>query len=85
MRFENLHTLLPLLFFPGPPGEPVGVYVQTKTAPIIDPAVNPNTTRIIMWTDGLDHGSIITNYFIEFRTDFDLRWRVHSDGNSKLS
>uniref|UniRef100_A0A0B7AM68 Contactin n=1 Tax=Arion vulgaris TaxID=1028688 RepID=A0A0B7AM68_9EUPU len=71
----------------GPPGEPAGVYVSTKSIVPSDGnnlinATNLNTTRWIIWTDGLDRGSLITHYFVEFRTNLDTNWRVHPDGNN---
>ncbi|CAL1529097.1 unnamed protein product [Lymnaea stagnalis] len=70
----------------GPPGEPAGVYVQTRSLPNTNDAatenINPDTTRYIVWTDGEDHGSIITDYFVEFRTSYDSKWRIHPDGNN---
>ncbi|XP_055884200.1 contactin-like [Biomphalaria glabrata] len=67
----------------GPPGEPAGVYTPLRTVIKSDDSalINPNTSRYIIWTDGDSRGSIITDYYVEFRTNFDMRWRTHPDGN----
>ncbi|GFR75098.1 contactin [Elysia marginata] len=41
-----------------------------------------DTTRWVVWADGKDHGSHISHYFVEFRTDYDKCWRVHPDGDN---
>ncbi|GFO45288.1 contactin [Plakobranchus ocellatus] len=78
----------------GPPGEPAGVLVKTaamiKAASpepdnINDPGPNHDSTRWVVWVDGQTHGSDITHYFVEFRTEYDQRWRVHPDADNILS
>ena len=39
----------------------------------------------IYWTDGLTHDSPIIAYTVEFRTNFDQRWRVHPDADRELA
>ena len=74
------------IHFPGPPAEAAGVHVRTKAINTPDPADgtvddkdNHDTTRWIVWSDGDDHGGAITNYYVEFRTTFDEKWRFHPD------
>ncbi|RUS71470.1 hypothetical protein EGW08_020769 [Elysia chlorotica] len=40
------------------------------------------TTRYVLWLDGKNHGSDISHYFVQFRTQYDQTWRVHPDGSN---
>ncbi|XP_067683459.1 contactin-like isoform X1 [Haliotis asinina] len=55
----------------GPPGEPAGVYQDLKATD----SSNPRTVKI-MWTDGDDHGADVLYYDVEFRTNFNNKWRI---------
>ncbi|KAL8610221.1 hypothetical protein ACOMHN_038916 [Nucella lapillus] len=61
----------------GPPGEPSGVLQGDNVGQDVN-AVGPKDKYVrLYWTDGLTHDSPIIAYTIEFRTNFNMSWRVH--------
>ncbi|KAK7493986.1 hypothetical protein BaRGS_00014868 [Batillaria attramentaria] len=63
----------------GPPGEPAGVYKGDNVGDDVDEVDESEASRAIRiyWSDGETHGSNIVAYSVEFRTNFDMRWRFH--------
>ncbi|XP_025106853.1 contactin-like isoform X2 [Pomacea canaliculata] len=61
----------------GPPGEPAGVFQGDNLG--LDYQVVAPSDRVVQlyWSDGDSHGSSILAYTVEFRTNFDQRWRTH--------
>lgn len=70
-------------FFSGPPGEPAGVFQGDNLG--LDYQVVAPSDRVVQlyWSDGDSHGSSILAYTVEFRTNFDQRWRTHPQADSE--
>ena len=69
--------------FPGPPGEPSGVFEGDNVGQDFN-EVDPNDRFVrLYWSDGMTHGGTILAYTIEFRTNFDMSWRVHPAAESE--
>ena len=68
---------------PGPPGEPSGVFQGDNVGQDFN-EIDPNKKYVrLYWSDGLTHGGTILAYTIEFRTNFDMTWRVHPSAKSE--
>ncbi|XP_070192772.1 contactin-like isoform X2 [Littorina saxatilis] len=65
----------------GPPGEPSGVLQGDNVGQDKQEIVPGERFVRLYWSDGLDHGSTILAYTVEFRTNFDRSWRVHPDAD----
>lgn len=65
----------------GPPGEPAGVYEGDNVGLDVSEVTPGERVVRLYWSDGETYGSNIIAYTIEFRTNFDMTWRVHSDAN----
>ena len=61
----------------GPPGEPNGVIQGDSTGADFRPIGRDQRAVRLYWSDGARHGSDIISYTIQFRTNFDKRWRSH--------